>query len=362
MNERFGEVRALCHEPADEHSWVRLCELLDDVPIEALREVYLPYLATHLERWVAICRVAPWRWLEGALRRDAASIEKLSIARVIDLSWRQLRLDRFKRLLEHVPWTHITHLYLESCRLSPAMLSRLVQYEPLEHLEVLGLARNALSHAGAEALGQASTLNRLRVLDLEGCFFDGLDVASILDNRCFARLEQLDLSGNILGVEAMEALAGCPQRHTLELLNMTRCIAGDGARVARGGALLEVLTGYVEAPWPALRQLELGYWGLDADSVSVLDSLMCQGLETLDLNGSVLDARGARQLAACQALERLEVLDLRRNRLDDEGAQALVAPDAMLRSLRKVSLGWNRLSASMVQRLRRAGLEVDLTG
>ncbi len=71
---------------------------------------------------------------------------------------------------------------------------------------------------------------------------------------------------------------------------------------------------------------------------------------------------GASQLAAAPGDERVEVLVRSKRLLPGAGAQALVAPFSKLQALRKVSLGWNGLSASMVQRLQQAGLEVDLTG
>lgn len=356
MSQLFGDIRALLHEPTDARSWELLCEKLDAVSLDELEAIYLPYLVAHLDRWSDVHRVAPWRWIEGALRRDVRSLVKLRIVRTVDLSWRRLRHDQLDRLLSHAPLSGVTHLYLDSCRLSPAALGKVVHHEAFESLRVLSLARNPLSRDGVAVLSSASALRDVVSLDLEGCFLDDASVDGLLKATCFQRLESLDLSGNVLGVDAMEALAGSAQRETLHALNLTGCVARQGARIARGGPLLDVLA--MGGAWPGLEQLELAHWGLDAQSVGVLDSGLCARLCVLDLNGSALLERGAIKLAACEALGNVEVLDVGRNRIGDEGAQALVAQGSRLRDLKQVNLAWNGVTAAMVRRLQESGCEV----
>lgn len=356
MTQLFGDIRALLHETTDARSWELLCEKLDGVGLDELESIYLPYMMAHLDRWSDVRRLAPWRWIEGALRREAESVAKLRIVRAVDLSWRRLRHDQLDRLLSHAPLSGITHLYLDSCRLSPAALGKIVHHEAFESLKVLSLARNPLSRDGVAVLSSASALRDVVALDLEGCFLDDASVAGVLDATCFQRLESLDLSGNVLGVEAMEALAGSAQRETLRALNLTGCVARQGARIARGGPLLDVLA--TGGAWTQLEQLELAQWGLDVASVGGLDSALCTRLLVLDLNGSALLERGASRLAACEALGHVEVLDVGRNRIGDEGAQALVAPGSRLRALKQVNLAWNGVTAAMVRRLQEAGCEV----
>lgn len=359
MSPRFGEVRALLHERADERSWELLCELLDGVAPDEVRDVYVPYLQAHLERWPDVHRVAPWRWLEGALARDRVSAAKMEIVKVVDLSLRRLRRDQLKRLLGLKMWSGVTHLYLESCRLSPASLELLVHHEALAGLRVLSLSRNPLSRDGAAVLAAASAFHGLKSLDLEACFLDDKGLSGVLDSACFARLEHLDLSANVLGVEAMETLSVCPQREVVRELNLTGCVAPQGARLARGGPLLDVLTS-PDKPWPMLHQLELGHWGLEARSVRSLNRTMCASLRLLDLNGSALLRVGAERLAECEALEHVEVLDLGRNRIGDDGAQALIAPVTQLRALRQVILSWNGVTAAMRSRFDAVGCELVL--
>lgn len=350
----FGNIRALFHSPPDELHFEKLCALLEEASIEALEAVYLPYVLAHISYWEENQRVMPWQWIEGIMRGERRYILLAPLAAVLNLSWRKLRQDQLERILANMPLHHITHLYLEDARLTPSSLERIVHHEGLRHVRVLGLAHNPLSKDGAAVLAQASSLRAIEELDVERCVLDDDALEIVLQGPCFGQLRRLDLSANLFDVKGMEVLAAAPQRHTLEGLNLTSCLPSRGARGARGGAMFGILTA-AETAWPALRQLELGWWGFGPRDAALFDTTMCGRLHLLDLQGSQLRVDGAQALSQCEALSQLQELDIRRNLIQDEGLLALVAPDSSLDELRRIHTGWNCISTALIEQLRARG-------
>jgi len=169
-------------------------------------------------------------------------------------------------------------------------------------------------------------------------------------------------------------LAAYPRLETLGV----RCGSGLGFRVTghahlksltiqSGGLSGAVVQDVLSADLPALEHLELWLgdpnYGGDAeaeDFALLLDGTRFPKLRRLGLRDSFIADDLAAMLARSPILERIRVLDLSLGALTDAGAQALLDSPAVAR-LEKLDLHHHFCSDEMVMRLKRLGIDVDVS-
>jgi hemoglobin-like flavoprotein/Ran GTPase-activating protein (RanGAP) involved in mRNA processing and transport/tRNA A-37 threonylcarbamoyl transferase component Bud32 len=183
-----------------------------------------------------------------------------------------------------------------------------------QELTDLDLSHNPLGREGARAIAAALPRIRLRSLRVEGCEFDGADLAALLAGGG-GRIERLDAARNAIGVEGARQIGATTEAATLHALDLGRTQLGaDGiGEIGRAPHL------------KAVRTLAVDGNGLDdargPEMVRALDLL--PNLQDLHLAENGLGPATAVALAAAPLSARLVALDLAHNRLGDAGAAAL---------------------------------------
>jgi hypothetical protein len=204
------ELRDLAQGQPSSRAWSILCNKLEKVPEEALRETYIPALNADLEAasWPDALRVTPESWI---LRfRDGDSIPAMAIVRTLDMRGRLLNVEDAELFAESPELAYITRLNLAYNGLQDDGTCLLAQSEFLDKLEMLDLAGNSIELRGIRALCDATKLSNLRSIDLTGNWVDERAARLIAESPVFANLEHLILRGNPVRVEGARALSESP--------------------------------------------------------------------------------------------------------------------------------------------------------
>src|SRR5205823_2674536 len=140
-------------------------------------------------------------------------------------------------------------------------------------------------------------LTNLTALDLTGNEIGPEGVQALVASPLLANLSDLDLTHNQIGQEGLRALASSPALHGLRRLHLGSNFSRDededfapGPGVERGKALAAL------PPLPQLTALDLS--GMDLGEAGlrvVLESLRASSLVSLDLSGNALGAEGIRR-------------------------------------------------------------------
>jgi Ran GTPase-activating protein (RanGAP) involved in mRNA processing and transport len=243
---------------------------------------------------------------------------------------------------------------------------------------------NSPGGEGLERLVRSPGLPRLAVLRVRDCNLEGADLEGWAGSEFEARLTELDLLGNRLGLVGARAFASAPWLARLTRLSVGgNHLGNEGARALAGSphlTRLEVLylpangvdnagaTALAHASFlGSLRILSLANNRLGPRAAWALaGSPHLARLASLNLAGNSIGDTGARFLATSPFLRDLRSLDLRGNGIGPEGAAALAASPNLTRLLR-LGLSGNRVGSSGVRAL--AGspsltrlVELDLTG
>jgi uncharacterized protein (TIGR02996 family) len=191
---------------------------------------------------------------------------------------------------------------------------------------------------------QAPYLTRLRELELELNKYDA-DVITAFIGTARKRLVELHLRAAPLPPEAVELLVGWRGRERLTHLWLTHNRIDD-----KGCEAL------VKKPWPALRELDLGFNDIWPEGVEALARAASHfpALRKLELNSNPLGDRGAASLAIAE-FPNLEQLDVHACGFSDTGLRSLSA-SALLPQLQELSLTLNRFTADGLGELGRADL------
>ncbi|OAD18854.1 hypothetical protein THIOM_005544 [Candidatus Thiomargarita nelsonii] len=137
--------------------------------------------------------------------------------------------------------------------------------------------------------------------------------------------------------------------------------------IESGGLPSEIIESVINAKLPALEHLELWLgverYGFDG-SLKTIKPLLEMGrfpkLRYLGLRDSEMADEIAIEIADAPFLKQLEILDLSMGTLTDKGAQALLEGYGINR-LKKLDLHHHYLSRTMMEKLERLGIEVDVS-
>jgi uncharacterized protein (TIGR02996 family) len=173
-----------------------------------------------------------------------------------------------------------------------------------------------------------SGLDRLRRLTVRWVGGPSTDVAQIAGSPLLGNLRHLDLSGNGLGRQGAQTLAGFSHLNNLVALNLTAAHAG--ANVVR--------TLLTSPHFPHLRELSVGTNDIGG-GVSMLAGLPELGrLHSLVLYANEINADGARSLARSPHVAGLRVLDVSHNVLIGGAGVSSLARSPQLAGLRCLRL------------------------
>ena len=310
----FGDLRSASQRFPGPDAWRSLCLMVQRYDEGSFHERALPYLMSHLSRWPDALRCAPRSWLlELVAGKD---VPELAIA---------LRV-RFPNAVQ-VFDGDLDFADLEPFALPFATDSSIHAYK--------------LSCRELERLLSADCLTHIRHLELPGHGFDDADALAIARAR-FAHLTELDLSGNVLGGRAIQALADAPALSELTTLTLARNALGpDGARAL------------ATAPfWSSLTHLVLSDCLLDGPGARAIGGALERSrLTHLDLsfNGDLRD-HGVVELARSPGLERLTHLDLRGVGMGESGALELTRSPHLM-NLERLDLTFTGLSGPTIASL-----------
>src|SRR5205823_6440544 len=114
--------------------------------------------------------------------------------------------------------------------IGPSGVEALARSRSLPNLRYLDLSNNDIQDGTAVARLIASrTLASLTVLRLDSNLFRGLDPAPLRGKTRPPGLRVLTLNENAVGIDGLEALAGCPACRGLWVLNLENCGLTVGA-------------------------------------------------------------------------------------------------------------------------------------
>lgn len=236
--------------------------------------------------------------------------------------------------------------YLEETGDPQAELIRL-QVE-LSHLSAGDPARRELELRENELLDEFAEawLEPLRELGAEG-----------VSRRCFQRglIERVRISADAFLRDGVELCRRAPALHCVELraaggkleslaaLDWPEQVTGldlrcNAFKPADLAALVQL------PPRERVRDLSLAVCSLRDAAVQTLTTVDWPQLRRLDLSVNKLESAAAKALARCGRLPQLRSLLLSVNRLGNEGLQHLGADSPLVRSLRELDVGSNRIT------------------
>lgn len=365
---QFGALRSLLHTPG--WSFAQLVAFLDQckLPPEHIERELIPYASSRCDQLLKDeDRDAPDHWID-ALERG----EEL-------IGWplvRVARLSSLNQVLEQPSLlSELTSLTLAIEHTTP--FNELIRRPELARLKQLW-ASFQLSRSIEPIFGLGDPLidnmlwgqphlSQLEQLSLQGAFIKlgfppahhsamdkltrlELKRAQLMDKGCerFAQqswpsLTQLNLDGNDISAEGVEALMRAPWAAQLTELDLSDNSLDERALIAiLDHTRLESLTldstklsaqallNTIDHPgWSSIKHLSLSWLYTLGDGVieAMAASPRFANLESLSLIWGGLSTRSARALAGSPYITGLKRLDLYRNQLDDHGAQALAASE-----------------------------------
>ena len=165
-----------------------------------------------------LCRVE----LDARDLRELGSSSCLPVLSNLNLSLNQLDLAAFSVLVGSTWFSQLDRLSLSGCELSPAHIQRLCSVRNLTRLTRLDLSHNVLGARALDALGHAPFAKSLRCLDLFGVELDEHGVEA-LARADFAGLRVFRVSGRDLDEAAVRELARAPWARGLRSLVIHAC-------------------------------------------------------------------------------------------------------------------------------------------
>ncbi len=194
-----------------------------------------------------------------------------------------------------------------------------------DRLTALDLSGNLLSLAGIDALA-ATPMTNLDELGLDHCGLDDDALSTLVRSARFSRLHRLSLRRNRIGPGGLVALAHTDRLVGLEELRI-------GAQEPRRDAGPKADPSSSSDPPIEFKSDE----SIMAAIVALAHSRLAEDLRRLDLSGLFLGPEAAEALAESAHLEQLQSLDLGRQPLSDRGARAL-AESSTLAGLQELDL------------------------
>jgi Leucine Rich repeat len=324
---QHAAILAVAERGLDHVGWTEVCELLDQLADEVVRD-YLDELELALQAWPAALRIAPTRW--AARLRSAGREPRVRLCRVLRLAMTRARAELW-RALDAEDVARIESLDLGYCELDEGTAGELAGRLARIGVTSLRLTGNPVG-AGIVHVVRLSRGGALVSLDAESCRLAGAPLAAVAADGPIL-LRELGLGVNALTAQDVAQLARIPGLDRVRRLGL-----GGNELLASGVRVLAE-----QAPLGELRELDLEGARCGAEGAAALAAAPALAkLEELSLMGCEIGDAGAASLAAAPSLGALREPDLRRNRITAAGARALLT-SAQLTALKRVQLTSNEI-------------------
>lgn len=248
----FGELRSTLQLPPSAEVWDRICKLIDalhDTDPELCVDQAVPYTEDHLDGWAFSSREAPARWL-AALTENGIAHPGLSLARRASFRMSPLTSIGLERLFTSPSSSKLRQLILDTVGFYDVSLAELLNASSLTSVELLDLRGNMIEDDDIEALDRLSKLPRLAVLSLAHNDIGSRGAAALARSPWVTRLNRLNLSGNHIGDEGAFYIARSPYLSNVDIDLSANAITYQGAfELAHSSELSEA----VRSAW--LREL-----------------------------------------------------------------------------------------------------------
>ncbi|HEV3439551.1 MAG TPA: TIGR02996 domain-containing protein [Gemmata sp.] len=248
-----------------------------------------------------------------------------------------------RRLFGSAHYERLKELHIGAALSTDDTASAIVRSHTFKQLTTLSCRADRASDLTlVNELIQLADPPRLKTLDLSGNRLSGEQLRRLTAAPALSLVEDLDLSDNNLGAEAVGAVARAHLPHLRSLHLLRTRPEEDGVRALSEAEYLS-----------DLRSLTLGGNYLSPTVAAILaDSKAVANLRDLDLRENRLGDLGATSLANSPHLRNLAHLDLSSNLIEDDGADAL-AESPYLGGLIYLDLRGNIISTPAATRLKR---------
>jgi DNA-binding TFAR19-related protein (PDSD5 family) len=305
----FGDLRSAVHRVPSRENFQHVIALLEgaDASEEAVRDEWIPYLASSLTSWPDDARACGEAFVKALELEDRPWS---GLVRTLDYEGATLSEERVRAIAAAAHLSHIERLDLKASRITWPLLGELVESAPFGKLKSFALRKSTSSGVDAEvfpALLASPMLSDLEELD----FFSwgkvtGKVFETVLETLPLGRLRKLDISETKVSAAALRKLFARGEVSGLEDLRLAR--------------LKVPLRAFEQATHLGnLRRLDLNAGGLSLDDMTAIPAHMV-GLERLDLINSIVASPSAMGLfLSPEAYPRLTRLDLNRNAMGRQG-------------------------------------------
>jgi Leucine-rich repeat (LRR) protein len=309
----FGDLRSAVHRRPSRENFQHIIALLEgaDASDEAVRDEWIPYLASSLDAWPDDARACGKAFVK-ALELEDKPWSKL--VRTLDYQETKLSPERVRAIAAAAHLSHIKRLDLKASRITWPLLGELVESAPFGKLRSFALRKSTSSGVDAEvfeALLASPMLSELEELDFFGWSkVTGKVFEAVLEALPLGKLRALNLSETKVSAKALRELFAREELSGLEDLRLAR--------------LKVPLREFEQATHlGSLRRLDLNAGGLSLDDMTAIPAHMV-GLERLDLINSIVASPSAMGLfLSPEAYPRLTRLDLNRNAMGPQGLAQL---------------------------------------
>ena len=375
----FGDLRHLLTQHPTHFTFIRICELLEEIYVEAPGQwefEWVPYATEALASWPdAVRYVDKARSVAMLAERTPYS----DIVTTLDLSDGGLVQRRTATLAAATHLRHIKRLDLRASGTNWKKLEALTQAPDLfEKLDFFALRMSTgakIDQRVLDLLFHTPWMAELQEFNTDGWSTFNATAASLLGKApCFSTVKKLDLNSSKIGIKGSKALISTDPDHPLEELDLGYTSLGA-----------KVFTNLANASFPNLRKLDL-FNSVTTDSLAplasaqnlgplrelslrrcspisadtlkeLLDAPIASTLQRLDLHNCRMDHAHAEAIAASQAITTLEHLRVTDNNFEDRGVKELAENAKNLASL---DLGFNNLTPKALEALASAPIAAKL--
>lgn len=366
----FGDLRHLLAQQPTHFTFVRVCELLEEIHAESPGQwefEWLPYAIEALRSWPDALRYVD---KDRSVAMLADRTPYSDIVTTLDLSDGGLVQRRTATLAAATHLRHIKRLDLRASGTNWKKLEALTQapdlFEKLDYFALRMSTGAKIDQRVLDLLFHTPWMASLQEFSTDGWSTFNATAASVLGKApCFSTLTKLDLNSSKIGIKGSKALISTDIDHPLEELDLGYTALGAKAFANLANAsfpnlrkldLFNSVTTDSLAPLASaqhvgpLRELSLRRCSpISADTLKeLLDAPIASTLKRLDLHNCRMDHAHAEAIAASKAISTLEHLRVTDNNFEDRGVKELAQS---AKNLSTLELGFNNLTPKALDAL-----------
>lgn len=329
----FGDIRSILAQEPSPEAWQKLIELLQKTAPDEQREVYLPYIKSHLDKnnWPAALRKLHPDSTEESLQ-GAKNKPWLQLISAMHLTYDDY--DDLWPALDSDNITKLTHLSFEESGSSiNETLHRLIMHNKVE-LQSLILPEDALTEV-PETLWHNPRLASLREFkyrsgNVTESFFDNIFIKAPF----FKNLRHLNLESSCHFDHFIQKLEAALEPNQLESLGAGLCRLNANAMEVMAGSAKFANLSYLSA-W----NNNIGDEGI----IALSQSPYIKQLRYLNIGGNIVSDAAYKAMTASDNFQHLELLWIWSSTVKSNTLKDFFA-NANMPSLKKLNLNNNKVS------------------